>query len=103
MKVARAVASIGTLLMGVALVPAAFAQEAVQPNILLRQMTQPTEPRPAGSITKDDLRDTPAPPRVDKLRDAVRFDVSVGDARCFPGEEWSNPGLIRARRPSRSR
>ena len=104
MRTARAVASIGTLVVCVALVPAAFAQEAARPDILLHQITPSGESLPSGSTTWD-LRDAPPPPRVDKLSDAVRFNAVVGDPRCLPGEELLGPGSInrRSRRPSRSR
>ncbi len=98
MNAARVVASIVALIACATAVPAAFAQEAAQPSIFLRQMTQPTQPLSAGSITRDDLRDAPAPPAVDRLRDAVRFDVGiVGDPRCLPGEGLSDLGPVRSR------
>ena len=93
MNATKTVTSIATLIMVAALVAPAFAQEPTQPNLLL-QLTRPSQPVPIDSITRDDLRDRPAPPRADQLRDTVRFNVGVGDPRCFPGEDGFGPGRI---------
>jgi len=85
--------AIAMLIICGALVAPAFAQEPTQPNILL-QMTPPLQSVPIDSITRDDIRDRPAPPRADQLRDTVRFTVGVGDPRCFPGEDGLGPGRI---------
>ena len=93
MKATKTVTSIATLIMVAALVAPAFAQEPTQPNLLL-ELTRPSQPVPIDSITRDDLRDRPAPPHADPLRDTVRFNVGVGDPRCFPGEDGFGPGRI---------
>jgi len=98
-KATRTVTSIATLIMVAALVASAFAQEPTQPNLLL-ELTRPSQPVPIDSTARDDLRDRPAPPRADQLRDTVRFSVGVGDPRCFPGEDGFVPGRVGPRRRS---
>ena len=87
----RGVGSIPMLILWAVLVAPAFAQEPPRPNLLL-QMTQPAESVSIDSNRRDDIRDRPAPPSTDKLRDTVRFSVGVGDPRCFPGEDGLGPG-----------
>ena len=87
------VTSIAVLLICAFFVAPACAQEPTQPNLLL-ELTRPSQPVPIDSITRDDLRDRPAPPHADPLRDTVRFTVGVGDPRCFPGEDGFGPGRI---------
>lgn len=97
----RMASGIGALLFGAGVVTAAFAQEASEPNILLK-MTEPAPAVPARTITRDDVREVPTP-RVDRLSDHARATVVVGDPRCLPGEEgWFDPGLANSR-TSRSR
>jgi hypothetical protein len=93
MAAAKSVASIGMLLTCVASVAPACAQEPTQPNLLL-ELSRPAQPLPIDSMTRDDIRDRPAPPRADPLREPFRVYVGVGDPRCLPGEDGLGPGPI---------
>jgi hypothetical protein len=96
------VTSIATLLICAAFTVPAFAQEPTQPNLLL-QLSQPAQPVPVDSITRDDIRDRPAPPRTGPLREPFRVYVGVGDPRCLPGEDGFGPGRIGGGTRRRSR
>jgi len=74
------------------------AQEA-PPNIGLT-LTETLNKLAPTSSAKDDLREIPKP-KNDKLSDAVRVTVSVGDGQCLPGEE--NMMLPRSGRRIRTR
>jgi hypothetical protein len=89
----------GLLLLIAGAVSVVSAQQPpVQPGISLRQFMDSAPPRPADSITREDLRNLPAP-AIDRLPQAVRVNVVVGDPRCVPGEDlFDTP---RPRLPSR--
>ena len=68
------------------------APAPAQPEIFLKQFIgDSAPPRPADSITRDDLRNVP-PPANDFLPRGVRVNVVVGDPRCEPGEDWFDDG-----------
>jgi len=90
MAAANSVASIAMLLACVAFVAPACAQEPTQPNLLL-ELSRPAQPVPIDSSMRDDIRDRPAPPRADPLREPFRVYVGGGDPRCFPGEDGLGP------------
>lgn len=106
-KTGQAVISVGILagilLLVVGLVPIAYGQQAVPPDFLftLTESLRKIDNRP---ITRDDLRDVPAP-RVDKLSEAVRTTGILSDPRCLPGEDGFGPERLgrRPARPVRSR
>ncbi len=79
--------------------PAASAQATIEPDISLT-LSETLNRIDARNPTRDDLRDVP-PPRIDKLPDSVRITVTVGDPRCYPGEDgWVAPpprGITRPR------
>jgi hypothetical protein len=89
------------LMAGIGLAPAQqppASQPPAQPGISLQQFMDSTPPRPADSITREDLRNLPSP-AIDRLPQAVRVNVMVGDPRCVPGEDlFDTP---RPRLPSR--
>jgi hypothetical protein len=71
-------------------VPAANAQAAPEPDIGLT-LTETLNRIGVRNSVRDDLRDVP-PPRPDKVSDSVRITVTVGDPRCYPGEDaWVAP------------
>jgi hypothetical protein len=71
-------------------VPTASAQGAPEPNIGL-ELTETLNRIDVRNSVREDLRDVP-PPRADKLSDNVRITVTVGDPRCYPGEDgWVAP------------
>ncbi len=88
-------------LLGVAgYAAAASAQATVEPNISLT-LSETLNRIDVRNSARDDLRDVP-PPRNDKLSDSVRITVTVGDPRCYPGEDgWVAPppprGITRPR------
>ena len=93
-KLGGLIGLIGALVGG----SAGDAQEAT-PNIgpTLTETLKQLSPAPSA---KDDLREIPKP-KNDKLSDAVRVTVSVGDGQCLPGEE--NMMLPRSGRRIRTR
>ena len=104
MKVAMVVVVTGLLLMGSAPVPAAYAQEAAPPRIGIT-LSETLNSIAKDAATREDFREVPTP-RADRLSDAVRVTVTVGDPQCFPGEDrWTGlEGLNRrAPRPLRPR
>jgi len=85
LKLARILVGLGVLLVGVAAVSPGYAQEPA--DILLR-LTEPTRSAPADAVKRDDLREVPPVPSIDKLSDAgVRVYVGVEDPRCVPGDD----------------
>jgi hypothetical protein len=90
MTAANSVASVAMLLACVALGAPAGAQEPTQPNLLL-ELSRPAQPVAVDSMMRDDIRDRPAPPRADPLREPFRVYVGVGDPRCVPGEDGLGP------------
>ncbi len=81
---------VGGVTAGSAQQPAPAAP--AQPEIFLKQFIgDSAPPRPADSITRDDLRNVP-PPANDFLPRGVRVNVVVGDPRCEPGEDWFDDG-----------
>lgn len=88
------------LLVAAGYVPAASAQGASEPNIGLT-VTETLNHIDVRNSTREDLRDVP-PPRADKLSDSVRITVTVGDPRCYPGEDgWIAPPPRGITRPVR--
>ena len=65
------------------------------PAEILLRLTEPARPRPAESVTGEDLRTLPKP-RPDRFPGNVRVYV-VGDPRCEPGEDLFDPGWNRPR------
>ncbi len=107
MKVAGVIVGLGLLLLtGSGPVPAGHAQEASPPNIDLT-VTDVLNRLGTEAPKREDLREPPPPPRIDRLSDSVRMTVSTGDPRCFPGEDAAGPSpdrfRSRATRPGRSR
>jgi hypothetical protein len=98
----RSVTSIVILLMSAAFVAPAHAQDPPQPNLLF-ELSRPSQSISIDSSTRDDLKDRPAPPRADPLREPFRVYVGVGDQRCLPGEDGLDYGPVGrgARRRSR--
>jgi hypothetical protein len=90
---ARSATGIAVLLMGAAFVAPACAQDPPQPNLLF-ELSRPSQSVSIESSTRDDIKDRPAPPRADPLREPFRVYVGVGDQRCFPGEDGLDYGPV---------
>ena len=90
------------LLMSAAFAAPAGAQDPPQPNLLF-ELSRPPQSVSIDSSTRDDIKDRPAPPRADPLREPFRVYVGVGDQRCLPGEDGLDYGPVGrgARRRSR--
>lgn len=89
MKLASVLVGLGVLLIGVATVSPGYAQEPAKDDILLR-LTEPTRSVPVDAVKRDDFREVPAVPTVDRLSAAgIRVYVGVGDPRCLPGDVGS--------------
>ncbi len=100
MKAARAIVGAGALLVVAGLTPAAWGQEAKKPDLLFT-LTETLHQTDNRLITRDDLRDPPAPP-VDRLSEAIRVRVIVGDPQCLPGEPtYDGPGRSSRRSSAR--
>ena len=93
MDAARSVMSIAILLMSAAFVAPARAQDPPQPNLLF-ELSRPSQSVSIDSSTRDDIKDRPAPPRADPLREPFRVYVGVGDQRCLPGEDGLDYGPV---------
>ena len=72
-----------------ACVTGVFAQDARPPDIGLT-ISEALKPKDGSASSRDDLREIPAP-RTDRLSDTTRVRVTVGDQRCYPGEEGVMP------------
>ena len=98
MKLASLLVGLG-LLIGVGTISPGYAQEPAKADILLR-LTEPTRSVPVDSVKRDDLREIPAVPPVDKLSEAgFRIYVGVGDPRCVPGDVGGDLGRANRRTP----
>ena len=98
MKLASLLVGLGVLI-GVATVSPGYAQEPAKADILLR-LTEPTRSVPTDAVKRDDLREIPAVPPVDRLSDAgFRVYVGVGDPRCVPGDVGADLGRANRRSP----
>ena len=99
---ASVIAALFLLTGGVAVGSAQQPPPPAQPELFLKQFIgDSAPPRPADSITRDDLRSVPPPPN-DFLPRGVRVHAVVGDPRCEPGEDWFDDGP-RPRLPSSRR
>ena len=83
MKLASVLVGLGTLLIGVAVTSPGYAQEPAKADILLK-LTEPAVP--VDALNRDDFRELPVAPPIDRLSDKVRINVGVGDPRCLPGD-----------------
>ena len=102
MDTVRSATGIAVLLMSAAFAAPATAQDSPPPNLLF-ELSRPSQSISVESSTRDDIRDRPAPPRADPLREPFRVYVGVGDQRCVPGEDGLDYGPVGrgARRRSR--
>jgi hypothetical protein len=89
----RSATGIAVLLMSAAFAAPASAQDSPQPNLLF-ELGRPPQSMSIESSTRDDIRDRPAPPRADPLREPFRVYVGVGDQRCLPGEDGPDYGPV---------
>jgi len=89
----RLATGVAVLLMSAAFAAPAGAQEPLQPNLLF-ELSRPSQSVSIESSTRDDIRDRPAPPRADPLREPFRVYVGVGDQRCIPGEDGLDYGPV---------
>jgi len=89
----RLATGIAVLLMGAAFVAPVWAQDPPQPNLLF-ELSRPSQSVSIESSTRDDIKDRPAPPRADPLREPFRVYVGVGDQRCVPGEDGLDYGPV---------
>ena len=99
MTLAKVLIGGGALLIGAAVIFPGYAQEPAKADILLR-LTEPTRSVPTDAVKRDDFREIPAVPPVDKLSDAgFRVYVDVGDPRCVPGDVGVDLGRANRRTP----
>ena len=89
MKAARVTVVVGALLLGSGSAPAAHAQDVKQPPDIRMMLTQPST-RLSDSPPAPDLRDLPKA-KMDRPATQPPITVTLGDPRCYPGEE---DGLI---------
>jgi hypothetical protein len=89
----RLATGIAVMLMSAAFAAPARAQDSPRPNLLF-ELSRPSQSISIESTTRDDIRDRPAPPRADPLREPFRVYVGVGDQRCWPGEDALDYGPV---------
>ena len=89
MKTTRGMVVVGVLVLGSGIVPAAHAQEVKQPPDIRMLLTQPST-RLSDSPPAPELRDLPKA-KMDRPATQPPITVTLGDPRCYPGEE---DGLI---------
>ena len=93
MDAVRLATGIAVLFMGAAFAALASAQDPPKPNLLF-ELSRPSQSISIESNTRDDIKDRPAPPRADPLREPFRVYVGVGDQRCLPGEDGLDYGPV---------
>jgi hypothetical protein len=89
MKTTRGMVVVGVLALVSGIVPAAHAQEVKQPPDIRMLLTQPST-RLSDSPPAPELRDLPKA-KMDRPATQPPITVTLGDPRCYPGEE---DGLI---------
>jgi hypothetical protein len=103
MKRTRAMVVVGAFMMGAGSAPAAHAQETKQPPDIRMLLTQPSTSL-SDSPPAPDLRDLPKA-KMDRPATQLPITVTLGDPRCYPGEEDGliDPRQLRNPRSRRSR
>jgi hypothetical protein len=103
MKRTRALVVVGAFALGAGSAPAAQAQEMKQPPDIRMLLTQPSTSL-SDSPPAPDLRDLPKA-KMDRPATQLPITVTLGDPRCYPGEEDGliDPRQLRNTRSRRSR
>ena len=93
---------VGALLLGSGSAPAAHAQDVKQPPDIRMMLTQPSTPL-SDSPPAPDRRDLPKA-KMDRPSSQLPITVTLGDPRCYPGEEdgFIDPRQLRNPRSRRS-
>jgi hypothetical protein len=93
----------GAFVLGAGSVPAAHGQEVKQPPDIRMLLTQPST-RLSDSPPAPDLRDLPQA-KMDRPANQLPITVTLGDPRCYPGEDdgFIDPRQLRNPRSRRSR
>jgi hypothetical protein len=103
MKRTRVMVVVGALVLGAGSAPAAHAQEVKPPADIRMLLTQPST-RLSDSPPTPDLRDLPQA-KMDRPATQLPITVTLGDPRCYPGEDDGliDPRQLRNPRSRRSR